>query len=103
MTPSGRADAIYNAIENSSAHFSEFSVSEKAALKAQIQQIFGDDGSGNGDLTYIQGNADVLPASHSGPSLNNPAGQPVATTGTATAQSGFTTAPETIDGMGSVQ
>jgi hypothetical protein len=45
----------------------------------------------------LKANAAIIPGT-----LSNPAGQPVATTGTATAQTGETTAPEPIIGIGRV-
>lgn len=52
-----------------------------------------------GIIDHIKSNMDILPASHLGPALNNPTGQPVhVNLGTG---DGTTTAPETIQGMGS--
>lgn len=58
----------------------------------------------NAIVEEIVQNADVIPAAHSGTSLNNPAGQP--STG-ADPQGGVvnstTISPQTIEGMGSIQ
>lgn len=48
-------------------------------------------------VNEITGNAVVNPGT-----LANPSGQPVATTGSATAQTGTTTAPKTITGAGTI-
>ncbi len=92
MTSAGRRDAIYAAIASANPNFSKLSQSEKDTLKASIGAVWGD-----GDLPYITANAQVNPGS-----LNNPAGQPVSTTGGPAAQTGFTTAPEAIAGLGTV-
>lgn len=99
MTPAARATAIYNKIA-ASPNFSKLSPTEKSALQAQIQSIWGD-----GDLVYIQTNADVSPSGSpatGGTGLENPSGQPVATTGGPTAQTGATTSPEPLIGTGSI-
>lgn len=61
MTASGRANAIYNAIQTANANFSKLSVSEKAELLTAIEIVWGSDGNGNGDLVYIQENAEADP------------------------------------------
>lgn len=77
MTPSGRAQSIYNAVQDTSPHWGEFSPTEQSNFLAYLTRIFGSDGAGNGDLVYIQGNADVLPTAHSGESLSSATGQTV--------------------------
>lgn len=57
-------------------------------------------------VTYVQTNADVLPSAHSGPALNNPAGQAVnipVTSAPGLASTGATSALENIAGKGSIQ
>lgn len=88
MTGNDRAAAVYAAIA-AQGNFDGLNADEKSRVKAQLQAIFG------ADLSYITGTAQVLPNT-----LQNPAGQPVATSGSAVAQSGSTTAPSTLIGTG---
>lgn len=81
-----------------------------AAILAKVQTIPGINITNTEELSrfcnafgeaiveYIKSNADVLPAGHTGPGLENPSGQPVSTP----AGAGATSAPEPIIGMGSI-
>jgi len=88
MTGNDRAAAVYAAIAAQS-NFDGLNADEKSHVKAQLQAIFG------ADLSYILNTAQVLPST-----LQNPAGQPVATAGGPTSQTGSTTAPSTLTGTG---
>lgn len=90
MTASARANAIY-AAASAMPGFSSLSTAEQNGIKSNIQTIFG------ADLTYIQANAAVVPGSFA-----VPAGVPVATAGSAAAQTGATTGPGTVLGAGQV-
>jgi len=91
MNGNDRAAAIYTALTGQG-RLDGLTDDEKALVKAQLQMIYG------ADLAYIVSSAQVLPAT-----LQNPAGQPVATTGSPAAQSGATTAPSTLIGLGRLQ
>jgi len=86
MRADDRAQAVYNALA-SQPGFSALNEAERARVKAQLVTVWG------ADLGYIVGNAQVNPAT-----LQNPAGQPVATPMGA----GATSAPAAIIGLGSV-
>lgn len=91
MTTAGRGQAIYDKIATS-ANFGKMNQAEKDALRAQLILIWGD-----GDLTYIKANAEVLPNT-----FTTPSGATVATTGSAAAQTGTVTTPTALSGKGAV-
>lgn len=90
MSGNDRADQIF-AYVSAQPRFSDISKEEQAACKAQLRAIWGT------DLAYIVGHAQVNPST-----LQNPAGQPVATAGGPTAQTGSTTSPSTLIGLGTL-
>jgi hypothetical protein len=88
MTPAGLSAVIKAAIE------AEYGGPPPNAYGiAELQKFC--DAMGNAIVPYLQQNADVSPTALSATSLNNPAGQPV-TGGLSTS------APETIQGLGSL-
>lgn len=97
MNGNARGDVDYDAITSLNPNMSKLSPSEVATLKQAFETLF------SADTGYIVGNMDVLPVALSGLPLNAPVGIPVATTGSASAQTGATTALQDITGKGSVQ
>lgn len=97
MNGTNRGNADATAILAINPNASKMSAAELATFRSAWQVLMG------ADTTYITGNMQVLPVALSGASLANPTGQPVATTGSATAQTGTTTSPSTITGTGSVE
>lgn len=91
MTASGRGMAIYNAIA-AQPNFSMLSNAEKTALQTQLIAIWG-----TGDLSYITTNAEADPGTFAAPT-----GIPVATTGSASAQTGATTSTGPLIGKGTI-
>jgi len=96
MTTNARAQAVYDSIASYNTDFNKLSDGEKTTLLNGLKAIWG------ADLTYIKGNADVLPTALSGLPFQNPIGQAVATAGSATNQTGTTVAPSAITGKGSL-
>lgn len=90
MNAQGRGQAVYDYMAKQGA-FSKLNDAEKQTLLAGLVGLYG------ADLSYITGNATIVPST-----LQNPAGQPVSTAGSAAAQSGATTAPSTLIGTGKV-
>lgn len=90
MVGADRASAVYAAISGQ-AGFSDLTAAEKQSVQAQLRTVF------TADLAYITARAQVNPAT-----LQNPSGQPVSVTGSPSAQSGATTAPATLIGLGTV-
>jgi len=91
MAGDDRGDAVY-AVVSQTPGFAALSQAEKDSVRQQLRTLWG------ADLAYVEGNAQVMPNT-----LQNPAGQPVATTGGPAAQSGSTTAPSTLTGYGVVR
>lgn len=89
LTNAGRATAIFNQIA-AGPNFDKLSEDESEALKASIETIWG-----TGDLTYLKASAEILPGT-----FQDTAGAPVATTGSAAAQTGTVTAPSPLTGKG---
>lgn len=83
-----RAQAIYNALA-AQGKFGGLTEDEKVSVKAQLVSIYG------ADINYIVGAAQIIPGT-----MQNPAGQPVVVAGSPTTQSGATTAPSTLIGIG---
>lgn len=94
MTGNGMGDAVMAAVQALNPNWNKMSSAEQAQMQAYFRAIYG------AVVAYIQANADVLPAGHSGPGLQNPAGQPVLVS--LSTGSGSTTAPDSITGKGSV-
>lgn len=90
MKGNDRGDAVYNMLAAQPA-FNALNGDEKLKVQTQLRAVWA------ADLAYVQGNADVTPST-----LQNPSGQPVATTGGPAAQSGTTTAPATLIGLGKI-
>lgn len=84
-------DAVVSAIQGVQASPPSPDDGGAAFLKAYWEAV------GTAIVNYITTNAVVLPNT-----MNNPAGQPVATSGTSTNQTGATTSPETIQGTGKI-
>lgn len=91
LNGNNRAQAVYNAIQSSNPNFSQLSAAEKAALLSALQTVY------TADTTYLTTNATIQPGS-----FGVPVGIPVATTGTAAAQTGATTAPSSVTGVGTL-
>lgn len=103
---SARATSIYNAAKTYNANFGKLSSAEQTAFLNALTYIFGSDGAGNGDLTYLLANVDVLPTALSGTNLNNPTGQPVVIPSTGepgSPSAGSTSVLSIISGKGSIQ
>lgn len=90
MNGSDRGDAVY-AVVAAQAGFDKLSDAEKASVKASLRAFWA------ADLSYITAHAQVNPST-----LQSPAGQPVSTTGGPAAQTGATTAPASLLGLGTV-
>lgn len=104
-SPSGRAQAIYNAAEASNPNFSKLSAGEQAAFLSALTMVFGASGGSDGDLQYLLNHVDVLPVALSGLPLNNPIGQVVLIPSTAAPglpSTGATSALSDITGKGSI-
>lgn len=91
MQGNDRGDAVF-AIVSVRPGFAALQQAEKDSVQAQLRTLF------SADTVYIQGAAEVRPGT-----LNNPAGQSVATTGGPAAQSGATTASQVLQGLGVVR
>lgn len=113
MTAGGRAQSLYNAIEDSNSDFGVLNSSEQGRLLETLTRVFGDDGAGNGDMIYLQGHVDVIPLAHAGDNLNNPIGQPLMVPAlgiidgnnlpcTGDADTGTTSSPQDIQGKGKI-
>jgi hypothetical protein len=90
MTAQGRGQAIYDFMASGGA-FSRLNDDEKSKLLNGLVGLYG------ADLSYVIGNATIVPDS-----FNAPAGASVATTGSAAAQSGKVTTPIGLAGTGKV-
>lgn len=90
MVGADRASAVYAAVSEQ-AGFNDLTAAEKQSVQAQLRTVF------SADLAYITSRAQVNPAT-----LQNPSGQPVATAGSPSSQTGATTAPSTLIGLGTV-
>lgn len=91
MQGNNRADAIY-AVVSARPGFADLTPQEKLSVQTQLRTLY------SADTTYIQTNAEVQPGS-----LISPAGQPVATAGGPTNQTGATTAAQALQGLGQVR
>jgi len=90
MTAQGRGQAIYNFMASQGA-FSKLSPQEASTLLQGLIGLYG------ADLSYIVGNATIVPDS-----FNAPAGASVSTTGGPAAQTGTVTTAIGLSGTGKV-
>lgn len=99
MVGNNRGDVDYNAIKAANPNWGKFSPSEDAMVKHFFEVLF------SADTTYIQGNADVSPAAHTGENLSAPTGQPVTipvTNNPGMTSVGTVTADTECNGLGSI-
>lgn len=89
MTAAGRMTALYSAVAANNPNIAKMTDSEQGALKAGMQQFFG------ADLSYIQSNADVLPATLQAPTT-------ACTVTTSLGPASGTTVAATLTGLGKV-
>jgi enolase len=62
LTPTGRAQAIYNAIAATSANFVKLNAAEQQQIMQNLVAIFG-----TGDLAYLTANAQINPNTFTAP------------------------------------
>lgn len=86
-----RGLAVYNAVIASNPKCAQMTQAEKDALKYNLQITY------SADTTYITSNAQINPGT-----LASQPGQPVSTSGSPSAQTGTTTAPKPIAGLGTI-
>lgn len=107
MDGNARGDVDYTAVFAANPNSGKLTPGEANTMKHYFEILF------TADTGYITGNADVLPDALSGPNLNNPIGQPLQVPGlglldgnnnpvTGIAATGTTSAPEDIQGKGSI-
>lgn len=89
LTSSGRAAALY-AVASSHPKWGMLSAAEQGSVQAQLQAMWGE-----ADLSYLKSAAEILPGT-----MTDTSGAPVATAGSATAQTGTVTAASPILGKG---
>lgn len=86
-----RAQSIYDAIAAADPNFAKLSESEKDRLLNNLRAVYA------ADTNYLKANTVVNPNT-----MLVPAGVPVATAGSATAQTGSTTSAGSVNGTGTI-
>lgn len=92
MNGHARAQAVYNAVAQNNPNVAKMSAYEQQALLASLGTVFA------ADVAYLQGAVQVQPGTFA-----TAAGQSVTVAGASGPETGTTTAPAPVTGIGGIQ